>query len=58
MPGPDLPAARGEVSELLFDTLQLSPRRLDAISLARNHDSLADEDLQLALYFVPMRQVT
>jgi len=55
MPVPDLPAARGEVSELLFDTLQLSPRRLDAISLARNHDSLADEDLQLALYFVPMR---
>jgi hypothetical protein len=43
MSGPDLPAARGEVSELLFDSLQLSPRELDAISLPRNHDSLADD---------------
>jgi len=50
MPGPDLPAARGEVSELLFDTLQLSPRELDPISLPRSADPLADEDLQLALY--------
>jgi len=47
---PGLPAARGEVSELLLNTLQRSPRQLDAIDLPEAGDPLVDEDMQLALY--------
>lgn len=47
---PQLPAPRGEISELLITSLVGSPRLLPAGPLIVSEDPLIDEDLQLGLY--------
>src|SRR3954464_14023109 len=47
---PDLPVARGAISEALLAALVRPPHPLAPVPLPQGGDALADEDLQLALY--------